>query len=242
MRTLALVTITAASLTAGVTTFAPTQGEALPTFVGCPIPQAKRTIVNPLPGGWWTTPQVNSLSGTELGVIGGTPVLICKYGASGQIQRHMPAGHICVPVPGGFACTPPGGGGGGGGGGTPPFHTYNTGGVSVPQTWQVNFDNGNVGSGAGADLWFHAVTATQLYLEPVNGAQIAVGDRSNRGFAGCRVASFSSGPVPLAAVPVGSYICMKLNTGRISQFRMNNITPGSPKTLSIGYTTWEVGP
>jgi hypothetical protein len=44
--------------------------------------------------------------------------------------------------------------------------------------------------------------------------------------------------VPLAAVPVGSYVCMRTNQGRISQFRMNGISGGYPKVLQMGYTTW----
>ena len=82
------------------------------------------------------------------------------------------------------------------------------------------------------------MTASERYLTPVNGARIAVGDRSNRGRNGCAVASYSTARVPLSAVPVGSYICMKTNQGRTSQFRMNAITGLSVKNLEIGYTTW----
>ena len=52
------------------------------------------------------------------------------------------------------------------------------------------------------------------------------------------MASYSTARVPLSAVPVGSYICMKTNQGRTSQFRMNAITGLSVKNLEIGYTTW----
>jgi len=45
--------------------------------------------------------------------------------------------------------------------------------------------------------------------------------------------------VRLADVPVGSYVCVRTNEGRISQFRMNAITPAAAaSTLTIGYTTW----
>jgi hypothetical protein len=211
-------------------------GSASAAEFDCPLTQAQRTIVNPLPGGWWTTPQVNSLSETKIVTIGGKKALMCVYGASGSIQREAPIGQICSTKPGGFKCTlpviliPP----------TPiltPPVTYSTGPAVVPQTYQVNFDNGNVG-GAGADLWFQAVTHAEKYLTPINGASIAVGDRSNRGRDGCRVASFTTARVPLAAVPVGSYICMKTNQGRISQFRLNGITGLAVKNLEMGYTTW----
>lgn len=212
-------------------------GSASAADIDCPLSQARRTIVDPLPGGWWTTPQVNTLSETRIVTIGGQKALMCVYGASGSIQRNAPAGMLCSTRPGGFTCTPPiillppippp----------APPI-TFSTDIVVVPQTYQVNFDNGNVGGGGGADLWFQAVTSTERYLTPINGAKIAVGDRSNRGRDGCRVASYSTARVPLAAVPVGSYICMKTNQGRTSQFRMNAVTGLAVKNLEMGYTTW----
>ena len=117
--------------------------------------------------------------------------------------------------------------------------TFSTGPITLKQTYTADFDHGNVGT-PGADLWFQAVTPTQLYLKPQGGAKMAVGDRSNRGLAGCSVASFSAHRVPLATVPVGSYVCMKTNAGRISQFRMNAIAgPFGNRKLKLGYTTWQ---
>jgi len=116
--------------------------------------------------------------------------------------------------------------------------TYSTGPITLKQTYSANFDNGNVG-GPGADLWFQAATPTKRFLKPRNGAQMAVGDKSNRGYAGCSVASYSSQKVRLFKVPVGSYVCMKTSSGRISQFRVNAITGGAVKKLKLGYTTWQ---
>jgi len=121
----------------------------------------------------------------------------------------------------------------------PPRHprTYSTGRVALHQTYTVNLDNGRIG-GPGADLWFQAATATRRYLTPINGAKMAVGNRRNRGYAGCAVAHYSSARVPLWRVPVGSYVCVKTNAGRISQFRVNRIFGGAVKTIRMGYTTW----
>ncbi len=117
--------------------------------------------------------------------------------------------------------------------------TYSTGPILLKQTYTADLDHGVVGT-AGADLWFQAVTPTQLYLKPRNGAKMALGDGSNRGFSGCSTASFSAHRVPLAAVPVGTYVCMKTNAGRISQFRMNAINgPINHRKLKLGYTTWQ---
>ena len=223
----------AAAFTFAAFTPTPAAAEA----IECPLSQARRTITNELPSGWWTTPIVNNLSDTRVQEIGGEPALVCVYGPSGSVQRNAPANHTCTARSGGFDCrarivvpvplprpaTP-----------TPVTHT--TGPLSVPQTYVFDLDAGGVGGDG--DIWFHAVTNTELYLEPRGGAQMAVGDRSNRGFAGCSAASFSTSRVALSSVPVGSYVCVRTNEGRISQFRVNAISAGSPKTLELGYTTW----
>ena len=198
--------------------------------VDCPLAQARRTITNDLPSGWWTTPIVNSLTGTRIQNIGGEPALICEYGPAGTIQRNAPAGQSCRARTGGFTCTArltP----------APRPQTHSTGPLDVPQTYRFDLDEGRVG-GAGADLWFRAETATSMFIEPLNGAQIAIGDRTNRGFAGCSSAAYTTNRAPLSAFPVGSYICVRTSEGRISQFRVNGVTDGSPRRLRLGYTTW----
>jgi anthranilate/para-aminobenzoate synthase component I len=64
------------------------------------------------------------------------------------------------------------------------MHSTNT--LVVPQTFSFDLDAGQVlGSSPDADFWFEAVTATQLFIKPMNGTQIAVGNKQNRGFNGC---------------------------------------------------------
>jgi len=195
--------------------------------INCPLTQARRTITDDLPKGWWTTPIVNHLSKTEVSEIGGKPALVCVYGPSGSIQRYVPEGHKCQATGSGFQCTALQ---------TGP-QTLSTGKLDVPQTFTFDLDRGRVG-GDDSDLWFEAETSDLLYLVPRNGARIAVGDRSNRGYAGCSAARYSSDRVSLRDIPVGSYVCVRTNQGRVSQFRVNGISRGTPKTLSIGYMTW----
>jgi hypothetical protein len=196
------------------------------TDVTCPLTQARRTITNNLPDGWWTTPMVYSLSETRVITIGGRPALQCVYGASGSIQRYAPDGMTCTAREGGFRCVAAG------------PSTFSTGSFTVRQTYLFDLDRGRE-TQEGADLWFQAETRDLLYLVPRNGAQISVGDRSNRGYAGCREARYTRDRVSLSDIPVGSYVCVRTNEGRISQFRLNAVSPGSPKVLTIGYTTWE---
>jgi len=116
--------------------------------------------------------------------------------------------------------------------------THSTGPLLLKQTYTANLDNGTIGT-PGADLWFEAVDSWHRYLKPQNGAKMAVGDRSNRGFSGCAAETFSTHRVNINHVPVGSYVCMKTNAGRISQFRVNAVYGGAFKKMRLGYTTWQ---
>ena len=112
--------------------------------------------------------------------------------------------------------------------------TFSTGPIDLQQTYTANLDNGTTG-GAGVDIWYQAETATSKFITPRNGATLALGDGSNRGFAGCKVAAFTSNRIPLGAMPVGTYVCAKTDQGRISQFRINGFVG---TTMKLGYTTW----
>ncbi|MBZ0215453.1 MAG: hypothetical protein K8F25_02770, partial [Fimbriimonadaceae bacterium] len=72
-------------------------------------------------------------------------------------------------------------------------------------------------------------------ITPRNGAKLSISGPSNRGFAGCSAAAFSGAKISIFAVPVGTYVCVKTNQGRISEFRMNGYTG---TTMNLGYTTW----
>jgi len=216
-------------LAAAVAILTGAAGAAHADFIRCPLDQARRTITDPLPGGWWTTPIVNRLSETKVQNIGGKPALLCVYGSSGSVQREAPAGQTCRAATGGFNCQAAGG--------SAP-RTFATGALDVPQTYLFDLDRGAV-SRTGADFWFQAETAALLYLVPQNGARIGVGDRTNRGAAGCAVARMTTDRVSLRDMPVGSYICARTGEGRVTQFRVNAISGGSPKKLSIGFTTWQ---
>ncbi len=98
----------------------------------------------------------------------------------------------------------------------------------------MNLDNGST-SGAGRDIWYQAVSALEKYLNPRNGAKISFTNGAQRGYAGCSAATYSNNRVSLWLVPPGSYVCVKTNQGRISEFRLNSY---SGTTMNIGYTTW----
>lgn len=112
--------------------------------------------------------------------------------------------------------------------------TYSTGSINLKQTFSANLDNGAT-SGNGRDIWYEAENALQKFITPRSGAKLALGNGTNRGFAGCSKASFSSNRVSIWEMPIGTYVCAKTNQGRISQFRLNGYTG---TTMRLGYTTW----
>lgn len=227
LKTVSAAAVVTIGLAGGALLQSGTAAEAAFQSISCPLEKIRRTVTTALPNGWWHTPIINSLQSTKVVQIGGKNALQCNYGAAGKIQRNAPTNARCQAIAGGFRCETRVAAG---------PSTFSTGEVNIPQTYAVDLDRGRITS-AGADIWFRAETRDLLYLSPRNGAKIGVGNRSNRGFAGCSAARFTSERVSLRDVPVGSYVCVKTDKGRISQFRVNRVA-GSPKTVTIGYTTW----
>ncbi len=229
-------------LLAGLVLVAAAGSAAAETRINCPLQQARRTITDNLPSGWWTTPVVDRLSQTKIMNIGGKPTLMCIYGGAGSVQREAPAGQTCRAITGGFSCSgaklqAP----------APTLQvpvqpakpvTFSTGALSVRQTHVFDVDRGVMDQQSVADVWFQAKTAKDLFLTPRNGAAMSVSGSRNRGRAGCAKARYSKGAVPLAKLPVGTYICVKTNERRIAEFRING-KAGNPVTLTLGYTSWK---
>ncbi len=125
----------------------------------------------------------------------------------------------------------------GGGGGSQPVHSTAT--LVLQQTYSVDLDEGDIASGSDDDLWFQAISPVQMNLKPMNGAQLAVGNKSNRGYDGCAAEAFSPAAVSITQLPPGSYVCAATNQGRVSQFKVVGVTPGIPKKMTLQYVTWE---
>lgn len=121
---------------------------------------------------------------------------------------------------------------------TPAPTTYKTGPLEITQTWGADLDEGVIISGAPRDLKFQAVTATEKYLTPENGATFAIWGTSAPGMYDCIGAPLSSNRIPIASAPVGTYVCYQTNQGRPGAFRVNELTGGTPQILKIGFTTW----
>lgn len=121
---------------------------------------------------------------------------------------------------------------------TPAPTTYKTGLLEISQTWGADLDEGVITVNSTHDLWFEAVTATEKYLTPRNGASIVIWGPSAPGMYDCLGASLSTTRIPIGSAPVGTYVCYQTNEGRPGVFRVNELTAGVPQVLKIGFTTW----
>jgi len=115
---------------------------------------------------------------------------------------------------------------------TPPIHAQGT--LALPATMRTNLDMGTLG-GPGADILYRNLVTGRV-LTPLNGTVLARGAGTNRGYVGCQAETWSSTPLPFAALSTGTYVCLRTSQGRIGQFRVNGF---SGLTMNIGYTIWE---
>lgn len=172
---------------------APAQAET----ITCPHSQIRREVTTALPGGWWNTPIVNSLTEARVTNIGGRAALQCIYGPAGSIQRYAPDGATCRVSGRQFECNSGSASGSG-------ARTFSTGPLDIPQTSTADLDRGAVGRGSGVDIWFQAETAELLYwrramvrsLAWATGATGALTAAGARGSArtGCRCGISPWGP------------------------------------------------
>lgn len=213
--------------------FFSTNASAAAQRIECPLDQASTEITSPLPNGWWQTPQGGRLQDTKVEMVGGKPTLMCGYWAYGTtvyIMSYAPQGAECSADATGFTCTSPG---------VIAPVTHSTGPISLQQTWSMDLDSGRTDNRGQSDIFFHAVSATERYLEPINGAQMAIAGNRSINLEGCRsLAGYTNAPMPIEMFREGLYVCVRTSEGRISQFRVNRAAGASPATMEIGYTTW----
>jgi hypothetical protein len=114
---------------------------------------------------------------------------------------------------------------------------YSSGSFQLLPSARVDVDNGQFGFN-GLDLSYQPVTLSDMQLAPMGGAMIYHGNGIQQGYLGCVNVPYSSNPVPLSALAVGSRICVQTGDGRISQLRIDGIGQVL-RVLSISYTTWQ---
>ena len=111
--------------------------------------------------------------------------------------------------------------------------------LRIPQTYTVDLDVGQVGGGAGADLWFEAQTATRRFLTPRGGASLAPSPQPRPSYQDCAGAKYGLPPVPVERLVEGAAFCVRTNGGRYAALIVVHPVGPSPGTLEVSYITWE---
>ncbi|WP_172300391.1 SH3 domain-containing protein [Pseudoruegeria sp. HB172150] len=115
----------------------------------------------------------------------------------------------------------------------PPPVIHSEGTLSVTRNGRVNLDAGTA-SAAGADLWWRAVDGGAQVLQVVNGAQLSLGDGSDRSLQACSSESYDETPLRLSDLEGGSVVCIKTNLGRVGRVQVTETGGG----IEIAYVTW----
>jgi Ig-like domain from next to BRCA1 gene len=116
---------------------------------------------------------------------------------------------------------------------------YHSGKINLQQSYSADFDTVDDTPSSGTeDIWFHAVSAAEMYLEPQNGAKFKLITTGAPSYDKCSTASLSSSPVSMDDVSIDDWLCFKTNDGRYGRAQIENIS-GDPKVIRLDIVTWK---
>ncbi len=122
---------------------------------------------------------------------------------------------------------------------TPAGHTVlASGNRKIPQTYLFDLDSGKIVRDGDADFWFEAVTETERYLTPRNGAAIGF-TREKPSYESCSTVRMTEKRIPIQRVPESAYTCVRTSRGNLSAFKLREPVDPSPGVMKISYITWE---
>lgn len=203
--------------------------------IECPFTHLETGVRTPLPQGWFSTPARGPSTSVQVTTsANGQKLLTCGYQTRTDfeyIRMEAPSGSDCMAEESGFVCVSAGVV-------APGRATFLTGDTSVPQTYTMDLDTGSLGGG-GADIWFRAENSIVRYLEPINGATMAIAGFNPINFDGCNaIGGYSFDTIEMHNLPAGIYICVSTSEGRIAQFRVNTPVTNFNDVLGVGFITW----
>jgi len=85
--------------------------------------------------------------------------------------------------------------------------------IEIRQTWTVDIDSETMGTKDQSDIWYHAVNDSEKYLEPQNGAKLALMSKWRSQFLGCQFISNPKKPIKIEELERGKFVCLKTNLG-----------------------------
>ena len=108
----------------------------------------------------------------------------------------------------------------------------------IPQTYLFDLDSGKLVRDGEADLWFEAVTETERYLTPKNGATIGF-TREKPSLEVCSTVRMAERRIPVQRIPEGAYACVRTSRGNLAAFKLLEPVGPSPGIMLIQFSTWE---
>ena len=122
---------------------------------------------------------------------------------------------------------------------TPEASVYDSGKVNLQQTYHVDLDHADGTPTSGdQDIWFEAVSASEKYFTPNNGAKLKLITSGAPSYDDCSSASLSSNKISLDDVSVGDWLCFKTNEGRYGRAEIE-ARSGTPEVIRLDIVTWK---
>jgi hypothetical protein len=117
---------------------------------------------------------------------------------------------------------------------TPTVVVYRTGSLKVNNSFSADLDAGTITGDANADVWLHAVSAVERYLDPQNGALLKEMSGAPS-YNDCSAAALSGSDVNFTEFGDGSWFCYKTSGGRYGRFEVESLDAGS---ITLDFRTW----
>jgi len=117
----------------------------------------------------------------------------------------------------------------------PTAGVYKTGKVTVNSSFTVDLDKITSPGTPNEDLWYEAVSGSERYLTPKNGAKFKAMS-STPSYDDCSGASLSSSKINFDDIDVGDWFCYKTNADRYGRMQVDSITGSS---IGLDVRTWD---
>ncbi len=121
---------------------------------------------------------------------------------------------------------------------TPQASVYDSGKVNLKQTFHADLDHADDTPASGdSDIFFRAVTSTEKYFVPEDGAKMKLITSGVPSYDKCTTTSLSSNQISLDDVSVGDWLCFKTSEGRYGRAEIE-ARSGDPETIRLDIVTW----
>lgn len=121
--------------------------------------------------------------------------------------------------------------------GVPQVHA--NGELDIQQTFSADLDELTIGGDQQVDIFFRARTATERFIEPLNGATVAKVGQTGDPVPACLTTAKTTTPVPIAGLVAGDVVCVQTDQGRLSVVTVLEPVGPSPGVLRIAVTTFQ---